>query len=69
EEQLSGKYFEKGCFSIFSGIVLKSAFGSSEPDKDELEFLSAFSRELSVNILKKSNIFMKIYLRFFNVLV
>lgn len=69
EEKLSGEYFKEGCFSSFSGIVLKSAFGNSQPTKDELEFLSAFSKELSGNIYKKSNIFAKIYLKFFSVLI
>ncbi len=69
EKQLSDEYFKKGCFNAFSQIVLKSAFGNSEPDKCELDFVSAFSKELSGNIFKKSNIFVKIYLRLFSVLV
>jgi len=69
EEQLSGKYFKKGCFNAFNQVVLKSAFGNSEPDKSELDFISAFAKELSGNIYKKSNIFVKIYLRLFSVLI
>ena len=62
EEKLSGEYFKEGCFSSFSGIAMKSAFGNSEPTDEELQFLSAFSKELAGNIYRKSNIFVRIYL-------
>ncbi|MGN0677810.1 MAG: transglutaminase family protein [Ruminococcus sp.] len=69
EEKLSGEYFKEGCFSSFSGIAMKSAFGNSEPTKEELEFLSAFSKELAGNIYRKSNIFVRIYLKLISVLI
>lgn len=69
EEKLSGEYFRKGCFSSFSRIVMKSAFGNSVPTGEELEFLSAFSKELSGNIYRKSNIFVRIYLKLISVLI
>jgi len=69
EEQLSGIYFEKGYFTAFSGIVLKSVFGNSAPNDSELDFLSEFSRKFSGNICKKSNIFVRLYLRLFSVLI
>lgn len=69
EYKLADTYFEKDCFCTFSNIVLKYAFGNPEPQKDELEFVSAFSKELSGNIYKNSNVFIKIYLKLFSVLV
>ena len=69
EEKLSGEYFKEGCFSSFSGIAMKSAFGNSEPTDEELQFLSAFSKELAGNIYRKSNIFVRIYLKLISVLI
>lgn len=69
EEKLSGEYFSEGCFSSFIKITMKSAFGNSQPTSQELDFLSAFSKELSKNICRKSNIFKKIYLKLISILV
>lgn len=69
EEKFGDEYFKKGLFSAFNEIILKYSFGNNKPTKDDLAFLSAFSKELSENIFKKSNIFEKAYLKLISVLV
>ncbi|MDE5946888.1 MAG: hypothetical protein K2G63_06275 [Oscillospiraceae bacterium] len=61
--------FKNGNFNSFSEIVLKCSFSNYSPDKKELEFISAFSKETALKIYKKSGIIRKIYLKFFSALI
>lgn len=69
ESMFAGILFKSGNFTSFSEIVLKCSFSNYSPDKKELEFISAFSKETALKIYKKSGIIKKIYLKFFSVLM
>lgn len=69
EQTLGGTYFDKGAFSSFMNIALKSGFSNTLPSKEELENCEKFVNELAGSIYVKSSFFRKLMLKFLRVLI
>ena len=63
ESELAGKYFNAGDFKRFMELVLKGAFSDETADKQEVEAVETFAKNLAETIYNNSNPFRKIYIK------
>ncbi|MBQ8297890.1 MAG: transglutaminase domain-containing protein [Ruminococcus sp.] len=69
EQQLAPEYFPNGSFAEFVNLALRCSFSSAQPDEDQVRAALEFTELLSRTIYSKSNIFRKISMKIFLVLI
>ncbi len=68
EQHIAGNYLTPGSFRKLTEITLRSDFGNTAPDKEELEFSRKTVSELAENIYSRSGVLRKLYLKFIKVI-